>query len=153
MTRLTVGFLAVLSALAFASTANALVCYDQSDLDAAGAGATVVWGDVAAEDEIVITETMFVRNGQTLQILPGTVIRGLPRLDLTQAASSAPGSLIVTQNAASRPSDRPPRRSCSPRPRSTRTATMRRTRTPATTASTIATTASTRRPPSTMPRR
>jgi len=97
MTRLIVG-IAALAALGLASSANALVCYDQADLDAAGANATVVWGDTAAESEIILEETMFVRNGQTLQILPGTIIRGLPRLDLVASAASAPGSLIVTQN-------------------------------------------------------
>lgn len=88
----------VLATLGFAASANALVCYDQADLDAAGANATVVWGDTAPESEIILEGTIFVRANQTLQILPGTILRGLPRLDVALSAASSPGSLIVTQN-------------------------------------------------------
>lgn len=68
---------------------------------AAYAGQTVVssditsnttWGDnQPAEAEIILDGPIFVKNGATLTILPGTIVRGQPR-----STTQNPGSLIVT---------------------------------------------------------
>lgn len=54
-----------------------------------------VWGDDANEDFIVLDGTVFVNNGATLEIRPGTIVRGQPRFEAGE--SGAPGSLVVTQ--------------------------------------------------------
>ncbi len=58
------------------------------------------WGGAANPSPIILNATIFVKNGATLTILPGTLVRGQPR----QAAvvpgftTGAPGAVIVTQN-------------------------------------------------------
>jgi hypothetical protein len=55
------------------------------------------WGD--NETEVVLQQPIFVRDGATLTILPGTIVRGQPRSGPVVAGSTAgtPGALIVTQ--------------------------------------------------------
>ncbi|RIL01357.1 MAG: hypothetical protein DCC71_18020 [Proteobacteria bacterium] len=60
-----------------------------------------VWGDnLPLESQIVLQQPIFVKNGATLTILPGVIVRGQPRSAAVQAGSTAgtPGTLIVTQN-------------------------------------------------------
>lgn len=49
--------------------------------------------------EVVLENTIFVRDGATLTILPGTIVRGQPRTGPVVANQTAgsPGALIVTQ--------------------------------------------------------
>jgi hypothetical protein len=62
--------------------------------------ANTTWGGAANPSPIILNATIFVKNGATLTILPGTIVRGQPR----QAAvvpgftTGAPGAVIVTQN-------------------------------------------------------
>jgi hypothetical protein len=55
------------------------------------------WGD--NETEVVLELPIFVKNGATLTILPGTIVRGQPRSGPVVAGQTAgsPGALIVTQ--------------------------------------------------------
>ncbi len=76
---------------------------------AAGAGAQTIvsapittnttWGNVTNPSPIILQAPIFVKNGATLTILPGTIVRGQPRTAAVQAGSTVgtPGSIIVTQ--------------------------------------------------------
>ena len=61
-------------------------------------------GDITANTTwsgtVVLQSPVFVKNGATLTILPGTIVRGQPRQSLFVAGQTAgsPGALIVTQN-------------------------------------------------------
>lgn len=73
-------------------------------MTASSAGAqTVVSSDVTTDTtwsgEIVLTKPIFVKNGATLSINQGTIVRGQPRTDLVTPGSQAgtPGALIVTR--------------------------------------------------------
>lgn len=56
------------------------------------------WGDLANPSPIIIDSGVFVKDGATLTILPGTIVRGQPRSDSdTTVPAGTPGSLIVTQ--------------------------------------------------------
>ncbi|MFI5320465.1 MAG: hypothetical protein ACHQ6V_12890, partial [Myxococcota bacterium] len=83
-----------------------------ANASAANCGATDVpqlwpaWpaGDITANTTwtgtIVLQSPVFVKNGATLTITPGTIVRGQPRQALFVAGQTAgsPGALIVTQN-------------------------------------------------------
>ena len=58
------------------------------------------WGGAANPSPIILQQTLFVKNGAILTILPGTIIRGQPRQAAVVPGSTvgAPGALIVTQN-------------------------------------------------------
>lgn len=71
---------------------------------AAGANAqTVINADVTTNTtwsgEVVLQKPIFVKNGATLTILPGTIVRGQPRTAAPAQGSQVgtPGALIVTQ--------------------------------------------------------
>jgi len=65
---------------------------------------TVVGADVTTNTswsgEIVLQQPIFVKNGARLTIQPGTIVRGQPRTQATQAGviAGTPGALIVTQS-------------------------------------------------------
>jgi hypothetical protein len=95
--------LLALAAIGGASAANA---------SAANCGATdtpQLWpawpaGDITVNTTwsgtVVLQSPVFVKNGATLTILPGTIVRGQPRQAAFVAGQTAgsPGALIVTQN-------------------------------------------------------
>jgi hypothetical protein len=95
--------LLALAAIGGASAANA---------SAANCGATdtpQLWpawpaGDITVNTTwsgtVVLQSPVFVKNGATLTILPGTIVRGQPRQAAFLAGQTAgsPGALIVTQN-------------------------------------------------------
>lgn len=91
--------LATLLALAVAGTSGSAgaVLVVNADIDAAAVNTT--WGDDPGEDEIVLGQPIFVKDGQTLTILPGVIVRGQPRTGPVQAGviAGSPGALIVTQ--------------------------------------------------------
>ncbi len=57
------------------------------------------WGAGAFPSPIILQNAIFVKNGATLTILPGTIVRGQPRTAavLVNSTVGVPGSLIVTQ--------------------------------------------------------
>src|SRR5262245_22075219 len=60
-----------------------------------------VWGDnLPLESQIVLQQPIFVKNGATLTILPGVIVRGQPRSGPVVAGQTvgSPGALIVTQD-------------------------------------------------------
>jgi len=72
---------------------------------AAGASAqTVVNADITSDTTwsgtIILDQPIFVKDGATLTILPGTIVRGQPRSGPVVVGSTAntPGTLIVTQS-------------------------------------------------------
>lgn len=85
-------FLSLL-ALGAVSTASAQVLQVSSDITT-----NTTWG--ASETDVVLSGPIFVKNDATLTILPGTIVRGQPKItDPNNAAATlAPGSLIVTQS-------------------------------------------------------
>ncbi len=57
------------------------------------------WGGVANPSPICLEAPIFVQEGFTLTILPGTVVRGQPRRAVAGTVAGSPGALIVTQGA------------------------------------------------------
>jgi hypothetical protein len=58
------------------------------------------WGDnLPLESEIVLQRPIFVKDGATLRILPGVIVRGQPRSGpvIPNSTANTPGALIVTQ--------------------------------------------------------
>ena len=58
-----------------------------------------VWGGGANPSPICLEAPIFVQDGTTLEILPGTIVRGQPRRAAAGAVAGTPGALIVTQGA------------------------------------------------------
>jgi hypothetical protein len=61
--------------------------------------ADTTWGGAANPSPICLESPIFVQDGVTLTILPGTVVRGQPRRAVAGAVAGTPGALIVTQGA------------------------------------------------------
>jgi hypothetical protein len=61
--------------------------------------ANTTWGGGANPSPIILQNPIFVKNGATLTILPGTIVRGQPRTAAVLAGSTVgtPGAVIVTQ--------------------------------------------------------
>ncbi|MDJ0849361.1 MAG: hypothetical protein QNK04_13390 [Myxococcota bacterium] len=59
-----------------------------------------VWGDDPDEDFVILDGPVFVKEGATLEIRPGTIVRGQPRYSPVLAGSvrGTPGVLLVTQS-------------------------------------------------------
>ncbi len=85
-------FLSLL-ALGAVSAASAQVLQVSTDITS-----DTTWG--ANETDVVLTGPIFVKNDATLTILPGTIVRGQPKItDPNDSAETLPpGSLIVTQS-------------------------------------------------------
>jgi hypothetical protein len=57
------------------------------------------WGGAANPSPIILGKPIFVKSGATLTILPGTIVRGQPRLGpAAGGAPNAPGALVITQD-------------------------------------------------------
>jgi hypothetical protein len=99
----------LLAAVAVALAGIAGGASAQIVVQAADITTNTTWGD--NETEVILQQPIFVKNGATLTILPGTIIRGQPRSGPVVAGSTVgtPGALIVTQtgkiNAAGAPDD------------------------------------------------
>lgn len=83
-----------LATLGFAGTADAQQCATPNLVVNADVTANATWSGC-----VVLQQVIFVRNGATLTILPGTIVRGQPRTGPVVAGQTAgsPGALIVTQ--------------------------------------------------------
>jgi len=86
-----------IAAFALALTAVAGSASAQVISQAVDITADTTWGD--NETEVVLQQPIFVKDGATLTILPGTIVRGQPRSGPVVAGQTAgtPGALIVTQ--------------------------------------------------------
>ncbi|MGH0035579.1 MAG: hypothetical protein ACQGVK_11195 [Myxococcota bacterium] len=62
--------------------------------------ADTTWGGAANPGPIILELPIFVKDGATLTILPGTIVRGQPRTAAVLAGSTVgtPGALIVTRS-------------------------------------------------------
>lgn len=78
----------------FAGGANAQIVIQAVDITV-----DTTWGD--NETEVVLQQPIFVKNGATLTILPGVIVRGQPRTGPVVAGSTAgtPGALVITQTS------------------------------------------------------
>lgn len=58
------------------------------------------WGSGGNPSPIILEGVIFVNNGATLTILPGTIIRGQPRTAAVTpgVTTGSPGALVITQN-------------------------------------------------------
>jgi len=74
-------------ALGAATAVNAQVLYVDSNITS-----DTIWGD--NETDVVLEGPIFVKDGATLTIRPGTIVRGQPR----STALGDPGSLVVTNS-------------------------------------------------------
>jgi hypothetical protein len=83
-------------ALALAGAVGAARADTSVDTDVT---ADTTWGGAANPCPILLELPIFVRNGATLTILPGCIVRGQPRTAAPLAGSTVgvPGSLIVTR--------------------------------------------------------
>ena len=61
--------------------------------------ANTTWGGGANPSPIILEGAIFVKDGATLTILPGTIVRGQPRTEAVEEGdpTGTPGALIVTQ--------------------------------------------------------
>ncbi len=86
----------IISALAVASLASGLSAQTFKSGDII---ANETWGGAANPSPIILDNAVFVKDGATLTILPGTIVRGQPRTAAVTTGSSVgtPGVLIVTQ--------------------------------------------------------
>ena len=86
---------------ACAGSASAQIIIQATDIVA-----NTTWGDNETEP-IILQQPIFVKNGATLTILPGTIVRGQPRTGPVVPGSTVgtPGALIVTPD---RPDHRRP---------------------------------------------
>jgi hypothetical protein len=79
------------------ATFAASLAFGQIVSQSADITADTTWGD--DESQVVLEGAIFVKNGATLTILPGTIVRGQPRTaDSSQSPVGDPGSLIITQD-------------------------------------------------------
>lgn len=83
-----------LATLGFAGSADAQQCATPNLVVSADVTANTTWSGC-----VVLQNVIFVRNGATLTILPGTIVRGQPRTGPVVAGQTAgsPGALVVTQ--------------------------------------------------------
>jgi hypothetical protein len=94
---------ALVLATGFAGSANAQPCgttVGVNDASVANDSIAVdtVWGG-ANPSPICLEAPIFVQAGATLEILPGTIVRGQPRRAVAGTVAGTPGALIVTQDA------------------------------------------------------
>jgi hypothetical protein len=84
-------------ALALAGLAGGASALTQVSTDVT---ANTTWCDGTNTGPIILEKPIFVKNGATLTILPGCVVRGQPRTAAVTPGSTVgvPGSLIVTQS-------------------------------------------------------
>ncbi len=82
------------------ATAAAPVCDGVcvTAVQAANITADTTWGD--DENQVILEVPIFVKDGATLTILPGTIVRGQPRSGpvVPGSTTGSPGALIVTQS-------------------------------------------------------
>src|SRR5499426_946206 len=83
--------------VAVAGNARAQDCGASDPETSVAADITV---DTTWSGEMILQQPIFVKNGATLTITPGTIVRGQPRTGPVVAGviAGSPGALIVTQN-------------------------------------------------------
>lgn len=88
----TIGAVAVAIGLSFAGQAGAAIVTVNTDID----GVVENWTNA---NEYILARPIFVKNGGTLNIEEGTIVRGQPRTAAVLAGSTVgtPGAVIVTQ--------------------------------------------------------
>ena len=95
--------IALAGAAGYASVANAAaLCGTQVGVDGDGLVTEITvdttWGDAGHQSPICLHEQIFVTNGATLTILPGTIVRGEPRTLAAGSVDGTPGALIITKD-------------------------------------------------------
>lgn len=88
----TIGAVAFALGLSFAGQAGAALVFVNSDID----GVVANW---TSDNEYILGRPIFVKNGGTLNIEEGTIVRGQPRTAAVLAGSTVgtPGAIIVTR--------------------------------------------------------
>lgn len=92
----------LLAAAGFAGTASAQPCgtiVGVNDAVQDSINVDTTWGGAANPSPICLEAPIFVQDGVTLTILPGTVVRGQPRRAVAGTVAGTPGALLVTQDA------------------------------------------------------
>jgi hypothetical protein len=93
MQKLRLAALAI-AALGFTAGANA------QTVVSANITTNTTWGGAANPSPIILQNPIFVKDGATLTILPGTLVRGQPRQSVNSPGSPGgyPGALVITQS-------------------------------------------------------